>query len=391
MRTHTCGTARFRHQALRMLGVLLLIAGCDNPTRVSDPNFQATGRYQPRTRTYYVAAEAVNWNYAPLGTDPVFGQALPDPWGAQTVYPKVRYVGYTDGSFTTPVPAPADRGILGPQIRAVVGDTIKVVFHNATSEPQSMHPHGVKYAPEDEGAVYNPPRGGGDAVPPGGTYTYTWFARPESGPIRVSPTGPLQGEPSSKVWLYHGHVLADADIYKGLIGTITVTDPLYARDDGSPNDVDREFTTLWLVFNENTPDTPEELQEGNLKHAINGEFFGSLTGLTMNVGDRVRWYLVGLGTEVDVHTPHWHGAVVKVEGRSYTDVVSLMPAIMKVADMIADNPGTWLLHCHVADHMMAGMYTTFTIGSPAATATLDMEAQRASPGWLGFHDGMMRH
>jgi FtsP/CotA-like multicopper oxidase with cupredoxin domain len=29
--------------------------------------------------------------------------------------------------------------------------------------------------------------------------------------------------------------------------------------------------------------------------------------------------------------------------------------------MRADNPGTWMLHCHVADHFYAGMYGTFTI------------------------------
>jgi FtsP/CotA-like multicopper oxidase with cupredoxin domain len=191
--------------------------------------------------------------------------------------------------------------------------------------------------------------------------------------------------------LYHGHVDADADVYKGLIGTIVVTDPLYARDDGSPNDVDQEFTTLWMVFNENTDATPEAEQEGNLKHSINGEFFGNLPGLTMGVGQRVRWYLVALGTEVDLHTPHWHGAVVKLEGKTYTDVVSLLPASMEVADMVADNPGTWLLHCHVADHMMAGMYTTFTIGAPATTAAVDLQAQQASPGWFGFADRPVHH
>ena len=31
------------------------------------------------------------------------------------------------------------------------------------------------------------------------------------------------------------------------------------------------------------------------------------------------------------------------------------------ADMLADNPGTWPLHCHVGDHMHAGMLATFTI------------------------------
>uniref|UniRef100_A0A3B3DTL8 ferroxidase n=1 Tax=Oryzias melastigma TaxID=30732 RepID=A0A3B3DTL8_ORYME len=30
-------------------------------------------------------------------------------------------------------------------------------------------------------------------------------------------------------------------------------------------------------------------------------------------------------------------------------------------DMVAGNPGTWLLHCHVTDHIHAGMEATFTI------------------------------
>jgi len=27
----------------------------------------------------------------------------------------------------------------------------------------------------------------------------------------------------------------------------------------------------------------------------------------------------------------------------------------------ANNPGEWLYHCHVADHINAGMFTTFLI------------------------------
>lgn len=81
----------------------------------------------------------------------------------------------------------------------------------------------------------------------------------------------------------------------------------------------------------------------------------------MNVGERVRWYIVALGTEVDLHTAHWHGETVTNETGMHTDVVELMPASMRVVDMVPDNPGTWLSHCHVADHMMAGMYTTYTV------------------------------
>jgi hephaestin len=43
------------------------------------------------------------------------------------------------------------------------------------------------------------------------------------------------------------------------------------------------------------------------------------------------------------------------------DVVSLLPAGMLVADMVPDNVGTWLFHCHVADHLAAGMQTRYRV------------------------------
>src|SRR5437762_7557090 len=177
--------------ALLCLSTVAVATCRDDPSGlVGSANSPGAARYKPETRVYYVAAEDVDWNYAPLGTDPVFSRPLPEPWGVQTVYAKQHYVQYTDSTFSTLVPQPPWQGILGPMIRGVVGDTIKVVFHNKTGMPFSIHPHGVRYDPPDEGAFYNPPRGGGDAVAGGGTYTYTWFVRPEA--------GPLPGEPSSK-------------------------------------------------------------------------------------------------------------------------------------------------------------------------------------------------
>jgi hypothetical protein len=44
---------------------------------------------------------------------------------------------------------------------------------------------------------------------------------------------------------------------------------------------------------------------------------------------------------------------------------------MKVADMVADNPGTWLFHCHVAEHMQEGMFARFIVhprGAKGASA-----------------------
>ena len=95
-------------------------------------------------------------------------------------------------------------------------------------------------------------------------------------------------------------------------------------------------------------------------HSINGYVYGNLPGLTMRKGEHVRWYLMGMGTEVDLHTPHWHGNTVTAMGMR-TDVVSLLPASMVIADMVPDDVGTWLFHCHVTDHILAGMMATYTV------------------------------
>ena len=312
--------------------------------------------YRPRTRTYFVRAEPLRWSFMPEGYDSVIGQPPQRPWGDSLVYPMLHYVGYTDSTFSTPAARPPWLGILGPMLRALTGDTIRVVFRNATRQPLSMHPHGVRYNAENEGALYNPPRGGGDSVTPGGTYTYNWLAGRESGP---------EGrELSSKVWLYHSHVHPETEIEEGLVGAIIVADPARANAvTAVPTDVEREFITFWMVFDENGPTSPARDAEMNLKHSINGLFFGNLRGLTMAKGDRVRWYVTALGSENDLHTPHWHGAKLQLDGREegYVDVIELLPGSMKVADMVARNPGVWMLHCHVNDHMAAGMYTTYTI------------------------------
>lgn len=44
-----------------------------------------------------------------------------------------------------------------------------------------------------------------------------------------------------------------------------------------------------------------------------------------------------------------------------TDVVTLAPAQMVTADMWPDNPGTWLFHCHISEHMEAGMGALYQV------------------------------
>ena len=55
-----------------------------------------------------------------------------------------------------------------------------------------------------------------------------------------------------------------------------------------------------------------------------------------------------------MHTAHWHGQTVLNSGKR-TDVVELLPGSMVTVDIIARTPGNWVYHCHVADHITAGM------------------------------------
>jgi FtsP/CotA-like multicopper oxidase with cupredoxin domain len=337
------------------------------------------------TRTYYISADKVVWDYAPQGTNEITGKPFDDvadtyvksgPGRIGSRYVKCLYRGYTDATFGHRIKRPADEkylGLLGPVIRAEVGDTIKVVFRNTCPFPASVHPHGVFYAKNSEGAPYNDGTHGAnkadDAVPTSGTHTYVWDVPPRAGP------GPDDG--SSVMWMYHSHTDEVSDTYAGLMGPMEITRRGMARPDGSPKDVDREVFALFSVMNENSspfldenvhrfaqppfPDPDDEdFEESNLMHSINGYVFGNQPMIAMHRGEHVRWYVMSMGTEVDLHTPHWHGNTVTVNGMRM-DVVSLLPATMVVADMVPDDVGTWLFHCHVNDHIRAGMLTRYTV------------------------------
>jgi hephaestin len=238
-----------------------------------------------------------------------------------------------------------------------------------------MHPHGVLYDKSSEGAPYaDRTRGAAkrdDRVAPGHRFTYTWQVPPRAGP------GPDDG--SSVMWMYHGHTDEVADTYAGLVGPLVITAAGQARPDGSPVDVDRELFAMFFIDNEmlspllarnirrfgrppipRHPDEDDDFVESNLKHSINGYLYGTMPMITVRRGQHVRWYVMGMGTETDLHTPHWHGNDVVVGGMRM-DVVSLLPASMVVADMVPDSPGTWLFHCHVDDHIAAGMLTRYRV------------------------------
>jgi len=359
---------------------------------------QSAATSSGKVRNYYVAADEVEWNYAPDGVNKMMGMKFEGyakvfteqgPHRIGTVYHKAVYREYTDETFSKLKPRAHEwehAGILGPIIRAEVGDTIHVTFKNNATHPASMHSHGVFYNKDSEGASYDDGTTGNDRadddVLPGKTHIYTWQVPERAGP------GP--GDPSSLVWLYHSH--GNRALESGLIGAIIITARGMAGPDGKPKDVDREFVSLFILFDENTSwyldhniqaytSDPKGVNKteflpvddqglfslagtgfvpANIKASINGYIYANGPRMTMKKGERVRWYLLTMGEGFNFHTPHWHGNVIVDHGKR-TDVLFLGPAQMETVDMVPDNPGTWLYHCHVEDHMDTGMMTLYKV------------------------------
>eukprot|EP01119_Soliformovum_irregulare_P006299 TRINITY_DN1812_c0_g1_i1.p1 TRINITY_DN1812_c0_g1~~TRINITY_DN1812_c0_g1_i1.p1 ORF type:complete len:612 (+),score=108.47 TRINITY_DN1812_c0_g1_i1:225-1838(+) len=345
---------------------------------------------------YYIAAEEIIWDYAPSGMDNVTQMMLneslrpmhqPQTWVENDpslnrigkVYHKARYVAYTDDTFTTRV-LPDDRwihlGILGPAIHAAVGETIRIVFRNKATRAYSMHPHGVHYTKTNEGAAYaGQAPSDGNLVAPGETYTYTWTVPDRAGP------GP--NDPSSIVWFYHSHVDEGQDTNTGLVGPIIICRAGAQDWSGKAKDVDREFVTFFSIFDEtrnwylkdNIRDylhrnvSSMEMMElqmdkdfifTSFKHSINGYLYGNVPGFNMQVGERVRWYVMSLGTENDIHAAHWHGSTLLWQG-ARVDSIEMIPGTTKTLDMVVDTEGTWLFHCHTNHHIHGGMTGLFHV------------------------------
>src|SRR5205085_1013881 len=55
-------------------------------------------------RHYYIQAEDVTWDFAPTKQNLIHSGPIPAPF--ETVWSKVRYIEYTDASFTTRKPQP---------------------------------------------------------------------------------------------------------------------------------------------------------------------------------------------------------------------------------------------------------------------------------------------
>jgi FtsP/CotA-like multicopper oxidase with cupredoxin domain len=217
--------------------------------------------------------------------------------------------------------------IPGPLLRARVGDRLVVHFKNldfARRDPHSMHFHGVDYPPSSDGAFVPGVSGRDGDVMPGQSWTYKLTALPES----------------VGVWPYHDHSPSMHDsIDGGMYGMLSIM----GRHDPAP---DREFVVVFARM-------------GDFQTIDARAFVGNTPVFRARVGDLVQWDVMAMGSEH--HTFHVHGHRWQGPGAIPRDTQTVGPAESFRIRWRERDPGTWLYHCHVEEHMAAGMIGTYRV------------------------------
>ena len=167
----------------------------------------------PQQRTYYIAADELVASAAARSA--VAGSAEPRERYRTAVYRE-----YTDATFSHEKPRPeplTNLEMVGPLIRAAVGDTVAIVFRNRLGVPTGIHADLLRLGEEGgpgEPATSSPGwLADGSPVPPGGERVYRWPV-PES-------AGPSREDHGSTLWVYHTQLPGGASD-PGLFGPMII-------------------------------------------------------------------------------------------------------------------------------------------------------------------------
>ncbi|MGI9071909.1 MAG: multicopper oxidase domain-containing protein, partial [Bryobacteraceae bacterium] len=210
-----------------------------------------------------------------------------------------------------------------------------------------------------------------DAVKPGGRFIYEFTLHQEG------------------TYFYHSHMAMQEMI--GMLGAFI----MHPKNVYAPR-VDKDFVILLQEYavlpNVTVPNTMN--MEFNWL-LFNGKGGPAITPLIVRLGDRVRVRLINLG--MDHHPIHLHGHTFYVTGTEGGRIpesawlpgntVLVGVAQSRDFEFVANNPGAWMLHCHLPHHMMNQMSSNVGPMSRNGTgipAGVDMETGmgmlRGTPG-----------
>ena len=219
----------------------------------------------------------------------------------------------------------------GPTIRITEGDTVRVTVKNELPQETSIHWHGLHVPNEMDGVAGITQ----DPIMPGETFTYEFIAS------------------HAGTFMYHSHSrFSREQIDRGLYGALII-DP---QESEEPQ-FDREYTLAlqgWMVGPEMEAEGPMAMDYNYF--TINGKSYPATDPLVVKEGDVVR--LRFINPSQTIHPMHLHGQDFKVVAKDGEPLAD--PWIGNTLDVeqgetydvvfIANNPGTWVLHCHDLHH-----------------------------------------
>lgn len=223
----------------------------------------------------------------------------------------------------------------GPTIEVNEGDRVRLIVTNNLPEPYSMHWHGLEIPVNMDGmpAISQP------LIQPGQKFVYE-FTLHQNG-----------------TFFYHSHMAMQEMM--GMIG-LFIIHPKVAHGPA----VDRDFGLVlqgWALLPNNT--IPNSLAMEFNWLTLNGKAGPATTPMLVKLGERVRIRMVNLG--MDHHPMHLHGNTFYVTGteagrvlppyRQPENTVIVGVAQSRDVEFEANNPGDWMLHCHLPHHMMNQM------------------------------------
>ncbi|KGL83333.1 Coagulation factor VIII, partial [Tinamus guttatus] len=329
----------------------------------------------PVTWTHYIAAEEMDWDYAPVkpasldrNTTSLFLEAGPQRIGSK--YKKVMFVEYEDATFKRKMSAQSDKGILGPVLKGEVGDQLTIVFKNLASRPYNIYPHGLTHVgpyhamrPSEARDVKDIP------VLPGQSFTYSWRVTTED--------GPTQADPRCLTRFYYSSINPTRDMASGLIGPLLICSKKSMDQRGNQIMSDETRLVLFSIFDENRSwylseniqrfctdpahvDTQDpQFYASNVMHTINGFVFDNLQ-LNLCLNEVVYWYVLSVGAQTDFLSVFFTGNTFK-RNMVFEDVLTLFPFSGETVFMSLEKPGVWMLGCLNPDFRDRGMHAKFTV------------------------------
>jgi manganese oxidase len=223
----------------------------------------------------------------------------------------------------------------GPTIQVNQGDRVRIILENHLPEPTSMHWHGFEIPNDVDGG----PGVSQAPIKPGEQYVYE-FTLHQAG-----------------TFFYHSHMAMQEMM--GMLGAFV----MHPREPDRPA-MDKDFVILlqeYAVLPNNVVPNSMKMEFNWL--TMNGKVGPAVTPLIVRLGDRVRIRLINLG--MDHHPIHLHGHTFQVTGTEGGRIPesawypgnTVLVGVAQARDIefVANNPGSWMLHCHLPHHMMNQM------------------------------------